>query len=672
MNKSRKKNYKSIRLKWYTWSLVISITITVLILIFFEVKKNKKSINDIAIAQALSHFNKDQAFRHWATLHGGIYVAIDSLTPPNPYLAHINERDITTPSGKELTLMNPAYMVRQLNEYFSNLYGISGHITSLNPLRPENKPDEWETNALEQFELGINEISEDINLDGEKYFRFMRPMVTHENCLKCHGHQGYKVGDIRGGVSIIIPEEEIFFKGKTELLNNICPIIIFWLLGIIFIIISWNIIQKKINERNKTEKKLIQKNMDLQAAEEEIRASNEELRVNSEELLETNTYLEKAKLKAEENDRLKTAFLANMSHEIRTPMNAILGFSSFLGEKDIDNNDRLKYINLIQSGANQLLQLINDIIDISRIETGQLNISKSEFELNVFMDEIESITKTLLANNDKNNLKFRLIKESPSKIIILKTDLNRLKQIYLNLISNAIKFTSEGGIDIGYTLVNETVQFFVKDTGIGIAKKKQAVIFKRFVQLEDHMTREYGGTGIGLAIVKGLLELLDGNIWLSSIKDKGSTFSFDLPHIIESLPKATKTNMNLEPIKFNFKDKTVLIVEDDESNYIYIKKLLENKNVNIIHASNGKQAIEKCRLHKEIDLVLMDIQLPILNGLEATKIIRSFDRNIPIIAQTAYAMLDDEKKCLDVGCNDYISKPIKLDNLFTKMKNLLN
>lgn len=672
MSKSIERNYKSIRLNRFTWSMITFITITVLILIFLEFKKNKKIIKDIARTQAISHFNKDQAFRHWAALHGGVYVPVDSTTPSNPYLEHVIERDIKTPSGVKLTLMNPAYMVRQLNEHFSELYGISGHITSLKPLRPENVADEWETNALQQFETGIMEVSEFIEEENQKYFRLMRPMITQEGCLKCHEHQGYKVGDLRGGISVSIPEEAILIKEKTELLSNIIPIIILWFLGVLFILLSRHRLKLRITERDLAEESLIQKNMDLQAAEEEIRASNEELRVNSEELTETNKYLEKAKIKAEESDRLKSAFLANMSHEIRTPMNAILGFSNFLGDKEIDNKDRSKYVSLIQSGTNQLLQIINDIIDISRIETGQLNISNSEFELNKFMVEIVSISEILLQSEEKKHINLQSIKESPSENIFIKTDKNRLKQIFLNLISNAIKFTSEGQINIGYILVNERVQFFVKDTGIGVSKEKHGVIFNRFVQLEDHMTREYGGTGIGLSIVKGLVELLGGNIWLSSEQGKGCSFYFDIPYKQKIILKASEIIEKNENLKYNFKNKTVLIVEDDESNYLFLKQLLENNKVKILHAIDGERAIELCRLHEGIDLILMDIQLPVLNGLEATKIIRSFNKDIPIIAQTAYAMLDDEKKCLDVGCNDYISKPIKLDNLFAKMKNLLN
>ena len=449
-------------------------------------------------------------------------------------------------------------------------------------------------------------------------------------------------------------------------------IIILWLLGVIFILLSRHRLKLRILERDNAENSLIRRNMDLQAAEEELRASNEELRVNSEELKETNIYLEKAKTKAEENDRLKSAFLANMSHEIRTPMNAIMGFTGFLDDKTVDDNERKMFVNLIQSSSKQLLQTINDIIDISRLETNQIEISKTKFELNNFMDILESSTEMLLKTNEKTHIKLYVIKGNQSKEIYISTDENRLKQIFSNLISNAIKFTTKGKIEIGYSIENEKVQFFVKDTGIGVSKNKHGVIFNRFVQLEDYKTREYGGTGIGLAIGKGLTELLGGNIWLSSMKGKGCSFYFDIPYKQEVILKASEIKKNSDYVKYDFKNKTVLIVEDDESNYLFLKKTLEKKKIKTLHATNGEQAIEICHLQKEIDLVLMDIQLPVLNGLEATIAIRLFNKNIPIIAQTAYAMLEDRDKCLDVGCNDFITKPIEYVELYDKMNNLLN
>jgi PAS domain S-box-containing protein len=361
-----------------------------------------------------------------------------------------------------------------------------------------------------------------------------------------------------------------------------------------------------------------------------------------------------AKKKAEETDRLKSAFLANMSHEIRTPMNGIIGFSQLLQARSQPPEKEQLFLSQIIENSRQLLTLLNDIIDISKIEAGQLTIEKQEINLNFLIDE----TANLFDKEKGNKIKLISHKGLKTKESYIITDPDRLKQVINNLLSNAIKFTKQGTVEFGYELEkNRKLKFFVKDTGIGISKEQQQIIFDRFKQAEDGTTRKFSGTGLGLAISKELIEMMGGKIGVKSELKKGAEFTFTLPYEKGTYAVTEDSERNETP-DYKWPGKKILIVEDNDTNYLFLQTCLEETNCQIERESDGKTAIQKGLNDKSIDLILMDIQLPSIDGLTATKEIKLFRKDLPIIAQTAYAMHGDKQKALDAGCSDYIAKPI--------------
>jgi PAS domain S-box-containing protein len=386
-----------------------------------------------------------------------------------------------------------------------------------------------------------------------------------------------------------------------------------------------------------------------------------------------------ARDKAEESDRLKSAFLANMSHEIRTPMNAILGFSQLLSEPETSTDEQKNYIELIQNSGNDLLALIDDIIDISKIEAGQIKVFKSDYFLdNILLELHTSFSEFLKAKGKKEKLRLKYNRPKNADKAIIYTDIDRFKQIFINLLNNSIKFTDSGIVEFGFKIGKDrgesVFKFYVSDTGIGIEKDKLDIIFNSFRQANDSNTRLYGGTGLGLAITKRMVGLLGGQIKVSSEKGKGSTFSFALPIRDEEAAaplkdKRTK-NDGLLRRDFNWTGKNLLIVEDDNQGFFFFEKVFKNTGIQITRAISGLEAVTFCETNS-FDIILMDIQLPEMDGLEATRMIKKSKPNIPIIAQTAFALSGEKENCMAAGCDDYISKPIDISELMGKMEGLL-
>ncbi|MCF8368504.1 MAG: response regulator [Bacteroidales bacterium] len=364
-----------------------------------------------------------------------------------------------------------------------------------------------------------------------------------------------------------------------------------------------------------------------------------------------------AQVKAEQADTLKTAFLANMSHEIRTPVNAIVGFADLLKDKNLSDEDKNVYIEYITTGGKTLLNLINDIIDISKIESGQVNIAKEPCNVEVLFTELYYTFNEIIKKKGKSDIELRIANTDYNQLI-LNADPYRLKQILSNLIGNAIKFTMDGFIEFGYSIDNTSqVTFFVKDTGIGIPEDKQHVIFQRFRQVEESYTRNFEGTGLGLSISQKLTHLMKGKMWVESASGEGSTFYFTLPLDVaeESKKSLTPKDMNYDEV---LNGKSILVVEDEDSNFLLIETMLSRDGLNITRAVNGNLAVDMFRNNgHHFDVVLMDIKIPGLNGYEATAEIKKIKANVPIIAQTAYAMSGEKEKCLEAGCDDYIAKP---------------
>ncbi len=371
--------------------------------------------------------------------------------------------------------------------------------------------------------------------------------------------------------------------------------------------------------------------------------------------------IEKSK-KLEEADRLKTAFLANVSHEIRTPMNAIMGFAELL-KKNKSEEKQAFFIDIIQKRCTDLLGIINDILDISKLESNQLALFETAVNVGSLLDDIVLEYAPMLASQYKSNARF----VSNTKTVRgtnIKVDVDRLKQVILNMLSNAFKFTEEGEVELGCILDGESghIRFYVRDTGIGINPAKQDVIFERFRQADEQViTPKYGGTGLGLSISKGLVELMGGIIGVESEEGKGSTFYFKLPLVPTPINHGV-TDQDSNTL--SLQNKTILVVEDDFYNGEYLKELLLETNCSIILATSGLEALHVFKNHAPIDLVLLDIKLPDISGLDvAVKMMRD-KPSVKIVAQTAYASAQDKISCIELGFASYIAKPIKREELF--------
>lgn len=430
-------------------------------------------------------------------------------------------------------------------------------------------------------------------------------------------------------------------------------------------------IRVDIDDRKKAEISLKEKNDEYLALNEELLSKNDEYYSLNEEYIATNRTLCQtneefliAKEKAEESNRLKTAFLQNISHEIRTPMNAIIGFSDLLGNVDISIDKRNKFIDIIQKSTQQLLSIVTDILTISTLETKQEKLNIKPVNINTIINDVFELFKP---QADSHNIELRKQQKLPNTQAEIYTDDTKIIQILTNILNNALKFTHSGQIEFGYDKVttqpNDTfIRFFVRDTGIGIKPDLHNKIFERFIQADKAVHLEYGGTGLGLSICKGFVELFGGQIWVESEIGKGSIFYFTIPYKpIENTKNDLETQQNNDVV---FEKKTILVAEDVDFNFMYIEELLKQKNIMLIHAEDGKKTVDICNENNKIDLILMDIKMPLMDGYTAAKIIKQQHPSIPIIAQTAYALDHERGLYNDSTFNDYITKPISKTELY--------
>lgn len=428
-------------------------------------------------------------------------------------------------------------------------------------------------------------------------------------------------------------------------------------------------IKEDITERKLNELAIQERDLQLKEQNEEYLAINEELTESNERIRSINRELVVAREKAEENDRLKSAFLANMSHEIRTPMNGIIGFAELLKRPVLTEDERETYVEIIKQSGQRLLDLINNLIDISKIEAGQLTASVSQVNVsaelmaqyNFFKREAEIKGICLLLQGGV---------ELPD--LILLTDKQKFVSIVTNLIKNAIKFTTKGTIDYGFSVGQDSVEFYVSDTGMGIEPKMQTRIFERFVQGDISLTRPYEGAGLGLAITKSYVELLGGKISFDSEANVGTSFYFTLPLTKPRKKKISKEVYSVEELMVEEKQIKIMIVEDDKSSVVYLQNLLEPIAKDFINTSSGESAILLAKDNLDIDLILMDIRMPDISGLEVTRRIREFNSKVIIIAQTAFALTEDRDEAILAGCNDYLTKPIKPNDLFKTINHWIN
>ncbi|MFZ4464783.1 MAG: ATP-binding protein, partial [Bacteroidales bacterium] len=381
----------------------------------------------------------------------------------------------------------------------------------------------------------------------------------------------------------------------------------------------------------------------------------------------TEIELIREKERAEESNRLKTAFLANMSHEIRTPMNGILGFANLLKDPDLTGENQQEYIRIMEKSGLRMLNIINNIVDISKIESGLMKLRMAESNIDEQLDFVYAFFEK---ECEAKGLKLIYHSLYQKKRTIINTDREKLYAILTNLIKNAVKYTPAGSIEFGYqTRKNGSaeLEFFVKDTGIGIPKNRQAAIFERFVQADIEDSHVMEGAGLGLSISKAYVEMLGGKMWVESEENMGSSFYFTLPYVEKEVVQRSNAPENSKTANPS-KSLKILIVEDDEISEQLIRIGIKHFGSEILVATTGMQAVEICRNHPDIDLVMMDIKLPLLNGFEATRRIRQFNKNLVIIAQTAYGLHGDREKALAAGCNDYYSKPFE-KNIFGEIIN---
>lgn len=389
-----------------------------------------------------------------------------------------------------------------------------------------------------------------------------------------------------------------------------------------------------------------------------IRTKNEALAHEIAERKKIESELIVSKDAAESANRMKTIFLANMSHEIRTPMNSILGFSDLLLSKEYKRESADKFLRIINTSTKQLLNVINDIIDISIIETGQLKISTREANINTLLNNILHLHSHTSQQKDIELKVYKGLIDNNANVLV---DDFRLAQVLNNLVNNAIKFTEKGTIKFGYEKFGHTLQFFVIDTGKGIPKEYHDSIFERFRQVDENQKLNVGGNGLGLAISKSLVSMMGGEIWLISEPNHGSEFYFTIPFVEVFGSKNTQTNIDFGSIDLH--DKSIMIAEDDDSSAILYENILKPSNANIIKVKNGTEVLEMFLSGIKIDLILMDIKMPIINGIEVTREIRKHNTSIPVVAQTAFARIEDRELAIEAGCDYFITKPINQSEL---------
>ncbi len=374
------------------------------------------------------------------------------------------------------------------------------------------------------------------------------------------------------------------------------------------------------------------------------------------------------------------SLLQNIGHEIRTPLNGILGFAEMMRKPDVDSEEREKFINIIKICGKSILRIIDDVINISNIDSNQVIIVKEEFQLGKFMTDLYDYYKNDELYREKENVEINLTMNLEGNTLV-NADRKRVWQVLMHLVGNALKYTDHGFVEIGCKIPDtgtprkgqQDLLFFVRDTGVGIEKNRHDLIFERFYKIEHEISRLYGGTGLGLSIARDLAEMMDGKIWFDSEPGVGSQFYFLLPGSVQALDGKDKPLSSKElKAKYSWAGKRALVVEDDEMSFVYLKEVLKSTQIEIIHAKNGRLAVELFEANPDIALVLMDIKLPEMDGYEATVKIKQIRPDIPVIAQTAYAMADDQQKILQAGCDEYISKPINRRKLLQTIDALLS
>ena len=754
-------------------------TLTLIVLSFWQYGQIRGMTMDLALKEAQANFNKDQAFRFWATLHGGVYVPITELTPPNPYLDHVEERDIVTESGRELTLINPAYMVRMLNEQFGELFGVRGNITSLKPLREENLADPWEREALLAFERGVGEMLEVAQIDGQPYLRYIAPMVVEQGCLRCHGHQGYQLGDIRGGVSMAVPLRDYRQHEGQSLQRVLGSLTLVWMLGLGGLGLGYRRLRADALIQQQDAREITVLNRRLQEAQRMAQIGNWELDIEQNRLwwsdeiyrifgmdparfaatyeaflstihpddrervdrtyqeavargvpyelthriitpdgevkyvhehsveekdargqairshgtVQDVTELEQARLQlenhqaeleqlvsertaelvhardaAEAANRAKSVFLANMSHELRTPLNAIIGFSRLAERDEGMSGQTRENLGFVQRNGEHLLSLINDVLDMAKVESGRMVLEEEEVNLPTLLhDSVETMRQQ--AMDRELGLQLELAPGLPGGI---HADGRKLRQILFNLLSNAIKFSDHGEVRVVAGWQEGSLRIEVADQGCGMSEEAVSRIFEPFYQAGGSGSAD--GTGLGMPITHQFVRLMGGEITVQSEPGQGSVFTITLPARQVEMARSdtdirARRVIGLAPGQPACR---VLVVDDAEANRRLLVRLLETVGFQTREAANGAEALALWREWRP-HFILMDLRMPVMDGYQACQAIRAEPKGAEavVVALTASSTMDDRHKVRESGFNDMLRKPFEEEALFDLMTHLI-
>lgn len=517
MNKIDQKNHKHISVNLMFLYMLSGWSIIIIGLAYWAYAQVKEETYSLANKEGLKSFEKDLIFRHWATMHGGVYVPNSSVTQSNPYLS-VKERDIETPSGKKLTLMNPAYMTRQLNEIAKKKYNIISHITSINPIRPENLADDWEMRALKDFEKGAKEYKGFDTIDGLVYFRYMAPLKTEQGCLKCHASQGYKLGDIRGGISTSIPWAKYEESIKAQVNNLYMRYFLLWLIGTLGINIVRVKFKKYVNEKKLAEEYQEQLLNDLSESKNLIEANLFEKNSLIEELVFTKESLEKA-------NQEKDKFFSIIAHDLKNPIANFKQVSELLVESydELPEDEKILFLGLMKESSKNIFSLLENLLEWSRTQRGTISYNPDYIN---FKSIVDNTIQILSLSAQNKNISFEFSYEVEEVF----ADMNLLTTIIRNLCSNAIKFTENNGkIVISNRLKENYVEICIEDNGIGISQETIEKLFRIDVNVTTLGTSNEKGTGLGLILCKEFIEMHKGSIRVESSLNIGTKFIISLP-----------------------------------------------------------------------------------------------------------------------------------------------